>query len=472
MLESRIADICKNMDDLGKSEAANPSDREVFERLMFTKASEHEVKNSLKTLMRMMNAVYGKNTILLIDEYDVPIHHAGEKDTGENRYYERMLDMMRGIMGTALKDNEFLQFAVVTGCLRIAKESIFTGTNNFASYSVLDNRFSDYFGFTEEEVGAMLGSAGKADKAAIIKEWYDGYVFGKAHIYCPWDVINYLSELRQDRDARPKSYWKNTSHNGVLLTLARKNSFSVREKFEALLNGGAVVQTISDTLTYDKLESTEDSLWSTLLMTGYLTKADPLEDGDAGYLTKTDPPEDGDAGYQTKADPPEDGDAVRLRIPNKEIATIFRDSVVTLFKETIDTAKQKAMMDALWEGKAAEAGSALSDLLWDTISYNDYHEDYYHAFLTGVFVGLGYAVDSNKEKGLGRPDILLKDPGHRRALIIEAKKSKSDSDMERDCERAISQIQGMKYAESLYGYREIKCYGVAFFRKEAKVMSL
>lgn len=444
MLGTILADLCKNLATILSNTAVDKDDDEIFLSLKAQNAGEAAIKNSLKTIMRMMNAVYGKKVILLIDEYDVPLAKASEKDTAKNGYYPRMLDVIKGIMSTALKDNEFLQFAVITGCLRIAKESIFTGTNNFASYSVLDEDFSDYFGFSGDEVDAILEAADRTDKADIIKEWYDGYVFGNSYVYCPWDVINYLSALKKRKDAKPKNYWKNTSHNGILLTFVKRTDFDVAGKFEKLLNEGTIVQTISDELTYDTLHSTEDNLWSVLLMTGYVTKADPDEDGDT----------------------------VSLKIPNKEIASIFQDSVVRYFTDTVSSGTIQNLLDSLWEKDEIRSGELLSGLLWDTISYNDYHEDYYHAFLAGVFVGRGYEVESNKEKGLGRPDIFLKDRKNRRAIIIEAKKSDKESDMDKACDKAIKQITDKKYAEGLYGYDQILCYGVAFYQKQARVKLL
>lgn len=441
MLKTKLADLCKELDFLLEETAVNSADRDIFRKLMFKTAEEDDVKNSLKTIMRMLYAVYGRKTILLIDEYDVPLARASEKNTVENAYYSAMLDVIKGMMGTALKDNEFLEFSVITGCLRIAKESIFTGTNNFASYSVLDADFSEYFGFSEEEVEKMLLAADRQDKADLIKEWYDGYIFGDSFLYCPWDVMNYMSALKKRENAKPKNYWKNTSHNGILLTFVKRTDFKVRGKFEILLNGGTITQTISDELTYDTLHSSEDNLWSVILMTGYLTKAD------AG----------------------EEGETVRLKIPNREIASIFEDTVVKLFQDTMDDNCRKDMMEALWRGDEREASEAISNLLWKTISYNDYHEDYYHAFLAGAFVGLGYEVESNKEKGLGRPDIFLKDDDNRRVIIIETKRSKKEDNLDQDCDRAVNQILSKKYAEGLYGYTQILCYGIAFFQKEARV---
>ena len=314
-----IADVCKSNSEIGRNDAADKDDLEAFARLKAQKGTASDVQNSLKVIMRIMNAVYGKKVILLIDEYDVPLAKASERDTKENRYYSRMLDVIRGIMSTALKDNEFLQLAVITGCLRIAKESIFTGTNNFASYSVIDRRFSEYFGFTDEEVDTMLTAADRGARKDTIKEWYDGYVFGNSFVYCPWDVINFLSELRKYPDAKPKNYWKNTSHNGILLTFVKRTDFDIAEKFETLMNGGTITQTISDGLTYDTLHSSEDNLWSVLLMTGYITKADPKEDEET----------------------------VSLKIPNKEIASIFQDAVVEHFTETADTDTIKALIETM-----------------------------------------------------------------------------------------------------------------------------
>lgn len=441
MLKARLADVCKEYSELAYHLSVDSDDRDIFLRLKAQKGTQADVKNSLKTIMRMMHAVYGRKVILLIDEYDVPLAKASEKDTAENKFYFAMLDVIRGIMGTALKDDEYLGFAVITGCLHIAKESIFTGTNNFVSYSVLDEDFSKYFGFSDCEVANLLSAADRADKADIIKEWYDGYIFGNSYVYCPWDVMNYISALRKRENAKPKNYWKFTSHNGILLTFVKRTDFRVKSKFETLMNGGTIVQTISDKMTYDTLHSSEDNLWSVILMTGYLTKADAREEGET----------------------------ISLKIPNREIASIFEDTVVAYFKNTINNSTQRSMMDALWNCDEKEASSTISDLLWKTISYNDYHEDYYHAFLAGAFVGLGYEVESNKEKGLGRPDILLKDDDNRRAIIIEAKKSSHESDMETDCEEALDQIVQKKYAQGLYGYKQIVCYGVAFFQKQAMI---
>jgi hypothetical protein len=444
MLKGIISDLCVKHSYLGSSEKVDPDDAERFKRLKSKTASDDEIKGSMLLLSRMMAAHYGKPVILLIDEYDVPLAKANEEKEAGERYYGQMLDVIRGIMGTALKSNDYLKFAVVTGCLRIAKESIFTGVNNFASYSVLDDKFSRYFGFTQPEVDELLKTADLVEKRDTFREWYDGYVFGNEFVYCPWDVVNYTSELLYKRTARPKNYWANTSGNGIIRDFAGHDDFDVTDKFETLMNGGTIVQAISDDLTYDSLHEIEDNLWSVLLMTGYLTKANPEEEGNT----------------------------VSLRIPNAEITGIFETAVVRLFQERLDRSRQRELMDAFWRGDADTATKLVSDFLFDTISFHDYHEDYYHAFITGIFVGLGYGVKSNHEQGLGRTDITLTDKRNRRALVIEAKKSYSEEQMDKDCDDALDQIAEKKYAEGLKGYRQVECYGISFFQKSALVKKL
>ena len=268
-------------------------------------------------------------------------------------------------------------------------------------------------------------------------------MFGNTSVYCPWDVVSYISELLYDPNARPKNYWRNTSGNGVIKEFIGR--FKVSGKFETLMNGGAIAETISDELTYDILHESEQNLWSVLLMTGYLTKA--------------------------SAD--EEGSTVSLRIPNTEVTGIFQDTVAVHFKETLDVSQQEGMMRALWEGDAETASALMSDLLWKTISYMDYHEDYYHAFMVGLFVDWGYETKSNKERGLGRPDLQLFDVDNRRAMIIEVKKAVSRANMEKACDEALKQIADHEYARNLdSGFETVLCYGIAFFQKSALIKKL
>ena len=444
-LQAILADYCKTIISCFENKSIDSADAEIFERLRYQNGSLSDVKGSLKTIMRMMNAVYGKPVILLIDEYDVPLAKASEKNTAQNRYYEQMLDVIKGMLSVALKTNEYLKLAVVTGCLRIAKESIFTGTNNFASYSVTDEDFSEYFGFTQEEVNCLLADVGCMDKADIIRKWYDGYVFGNSRVYCPWDVARYVAALMRRDDAEPKNYWRNTSSNGVIRDFVNHSDWGIPDRFETIMNGGTITVTVSDELTYDTLHESEQNLWSILLMTGYLTLADPASGGQKAAL----------------------------RIPNAEIAGIFEDTVVKLFTDTLDTGRQKELMEAFWDEDIESATKLLSDFLWDTISYHDYHEDYYHAFMAGLFVGLGYSVDSNKESGLGRFDIRVKERKNRRIMIFEVKKADTADRMNEACDEAIQQIVDKGYAKTIEpGYEKIICYGISFFQKSARIKKL
>ena len=445
-LKAVVADVCKRYESLGKESAVNPADAAVFHRLMYETADEVDIQTSLKTLMRMMHTVYGKTVVLLIDEYDVPLAKANA-----HGFYRQMLDVIRGIMSMSLKTNEHLKFAVVTGCLRIPKESIFTGVNNFASYSVLDEDFAQYFGFTQGEVERMLETFDLTEKMELIREWYDGYVFGDTEAYCPWDVVNYVSALLKRKDAKPKNYWENTSGNDAIRAFFEMRDIDVSEKFEALLNGGTISELITNSLTYEQAYASESNLWSVLLMTGYVTTVH-MEDDNVGE---------------------ESPQQVELRIPNREIAGIFRTAVVDRFKQTVPVSRIQELMNALWDGNAEAASGILSDLLWQTISYMDYHEDYYHAFLAGLFVGRGgYSVQSNRERGLGRPDIDLRDKQNRRAIIIEAKKAESGKRMEHWCDEALKHIAENQYAENLNGYTQVLCYGISFFQKTALVKKM
>ena len=446
MLKGEIAKLCIKLAFLETDEKVAAADSAVFHRLMYKTASKEEDKNALQTIMRMMKTVYGNPVILLIDEYDVPLAKAYS-----NGFYREMLDVIRGLLSTSLKTNEYLLFAVVTGCLRIPKESIFTGVNNFTSYSALDEDYSACFGFTQKETETLLEYYGREDCVETAKAWYDGYLFGNSEIYCPWDVMNYVSSLRKRPDAKPKAYWENTSGNDAIQAFFDMENVDIAPKFEALLNGQTITESVTNALTYEEAYASEDNLWSLLLMTGYVTRAS-REDADPSAAEE------------------EGTQRVELRVPNREIAMIFRKAVVDHFNRTADQDKIRELMNALWKEEEEKASEILSDLLWNTISYMDYHEDYYHAFLAGIFVGRGgYAVQSNKERGLGRPDVDLRDIKNRRAMILEMKVSESKNRMEYWCDEAIRQIRDHEYAKNLDGYRKVVCFGISFFKKTAKV---
>ena len=441
MLTWVISELYKKHRYLLDSDRIGTSDKEIAKQLEWGQASLKDTKGSLLLLTRMMQQHYGKPVILLIDEYDVPVAKANS-----NGYYTEMLDVMKGLL-QALKDNQALQFAVVTGCLKIAKESIFTGTNNFVSDTITNSRLNEYFGFVQSEVDQLLKDAGVTEQADSIRRWYDGYHFGDFDVYCPWDVMNYMLELQRDPKAKPISYWKNTSDNAIIRSFIDYAGSTITNKLEILMAGGCIVQRVDENLTYDYLHASEDNLWSTLYLTGYLTRA-----READY----------------KGEVP-DG-MVALMIPNAEIREIFETTVIRWFDDSTKKWNRSALFDAVWRGDSEGMTKEMNALLRRTISYHDYREDFYHAFLAGIFTGAGYMVDSNKEHGEGRSDVVVYDPVNARVAIFEAKYTKTMENLERECDMALQQIDDRMYAaEYEDDYDQILCYGISFFRKRCMV---
>ena len=409
MLRSRIFELCMEHSYLEKSEKVSRYARTFFSQtsdIVNGKMTDAQLKTSISLIMQMMQAHYGKQVILLIDEYDVPVAKANI-----NGYYERMIDLIRGILSTVLKDNTALKLAVLTGCLKITKESIFTGTNNFITDTISDRRYNEYFGFTQKEVEKLLRDAEMENKLKLVQQWYDGYHFGDLDIYCPWDVLNYVKKVLEQGVEKPENFWEHTSDNAVIEQFLEKTDFDVTEKFETLLSGNYIKETISENLTYNFLTSSEENRWSLLYMTGYLTKVKP-EDMETG-------------------DELEEGQTA-LRIPNAEVTDIFRKSVVEWFHKKVVGSDRRELFSALWNGDAERLTEILSDLLFDTISYHDYAESFYHAFVTGLVASAGYIVESNYENGLGRLDIVIKDRRNRRAAVIEAKIAANENEMEKE----------------------------------------
>ena len=415
--------------------------KKTFTNIAHGCGSEKEVKSSLVLLTTMMQQHYGKAVVLLIDEYDVPVAKANA-----HGYYNEMLDVMKGLL-QALKDNQALCFAVVTGCLKIAKESIFTGTNNFVSDTITDSRLNEYFGFVQSEVDQILADAETEDQAENIRKWYDGYHFGDFDVYCPWDVMNYLLELQHNPRAKPVSYWKNTSDNAIIRSFIDHSGSSITKKLENLMAGETIVQRVDENLTYDYLHSSEDNLWSMLYLTGYLTKA---------------------RNEQTDEVLP-DG-AIALMIPNEEIRDIFETTVIQWFDDSTRKWNRTLLFDAVWNGDSVNLTKEMNILLRRTISYHDYKEDFYHAFLAGIFTGAGYMVDSNKEHGEGRSDVVVYDPVNGRVAIFEAKYTKNQEKLESTCNTALQQIDERLYAKEYEDdYDQILCYGISFFKKRCLV---
>ena len=440
LLQSIISQLYVEHAYLEKCAEIDESYKEIFARLKRRQGNKTDVQISLRILMRMMQIYYGKQVILLIDEYDVPMVKAGAKS-----YYNEMLDVIGTMMSQALKDNTSLKFSVITGCLRISKESIFTGTNNFVADTIADERFSSFFGFTDEEVRTLLENTGNLEYFDRIKKWYDGYCFGKTEIYCPWDVLCYLNKLAFESESEPENFWENTSHNDIIRTFLSCEGMDVTDSFEKLLASETIEVNITENLTYENLTDSEENLWSVLYLTGYLTK--DIKNPVSG---------------KTKA---------FLKIPNAEIMDIFRKSVVRWFDERIAVRDRSELFKALWNKDAGRLSDLISELLFETISYHDYAESFYHAFLVGLFANAGYIVESNYESGLGRPDLVIKDKKKRQAAIMEMKIADSLESMQKAEERALKQIEEMRYADGMYvqGYQKVIKYGAAFYRKSCLV---
>lgn len=439
MLKFVISSLCSQNSYLETGENIRENEKDIFSRLRSQTASITDIKGSIVTIMNMMQSYYEKPVILLIDEYDVPIAKASN-----NGYYKEMLEVIKGMLSTALKDNSSLKFAVITGCLKIAKESIFTGTNNFVSDTISSTRYNEYYGFTQQDVDKLLADAEIEEKAELIKEWYDGYNFGEFEVYCPWDVMNYLRDLQNDLNARPVSYWKNTSDNAIIRSFIDYTGAAIRKKLEVLIAGGSIFQKIEEDLTYDYLHSSEDNLWSILYLTGYLTKV----------------------GERDK-----DGQ-IELRIPNKEVKEIFESTVRKWFEDSARVTNRKDLFDAVWNKDADKATKEISTLLRMTISYYDYRENFYHAFLVGIFAGVGYSVESNREHGEGRSDIVIYNDVTGQVAVFEAKYSRKLEDLEKDCQKALDQINTKMYAKEFEdAYEEVLCYGIAFYKKRCLVKS-
>lgn len=436
MIEAVIAELYKQHIYLLENPEMMVYDREIFDRIAGKKASGEEIKNSLLFLTRLLGQYYGKTVILLIDEYDVPLAKASDKG-----YYEEMLYVIRGIL-QALKDNSFLHLAVVTGCLRIAKESIFTGTNNFITDTISDNRLDEFFGFTQEEVDRILADTQNTSHSQEIKNWYDGYRFGSIDVYSPWDVMNHINALCLDPQALPRSYWRNTSDNAIIRSFIDQAENDTIKQFEILLSGDKISQKIEEDLTYDYLHASAENLWSILYLTGYLTGTEK-EEGRQEW---------------------------NLWIPNLEIREIFEDTVIKWFHDSARLWERKALFHAVWERDEEKLTEEMTKLLRKTISYHDYKEDFYHAFLAGIFAGAGYIIKSNREHGDGRSDVVVQDYDGNRIAVFEVKYSRRLEDLPYDCERAIKQIDVRRYGEEFAeDYSTVICYGIAFYRKRCMV---
>lgn len=418
-------------------------------RLAFDK---EKLISSLQLLSQLLYKHYGKKVVILIDEYDVPLDKAFQ-----NGYYKEMVSLIRGLFGQALKTNEFLQFAVLTGCLRISKESIFTGLNNFKVMSITDSRFDEQFGFTDIEVKKLLSDYGMDSHFDEVKEWYDGYHFGKADVYCPWDVINHADHLRDDSDAKPQTYWINSSGNSLVSRLINRADSSTKDEIERLIAGEAIEKVIRQDLTYDEIENSIDNIWSVLFTTGYLTKIGEVKLPDSESY------------------------AYMLVIPNKEVREVFVLQIQEWFKAVVandnDTMKllSKAILDKDEAILARQLNIVMGRMIsiLDTKAPDDMKENFYHGLLLGLLRGSNpdWLIKSNRESGDGFSDILIKPENPDLGIVIEVKYAKEFKGLDAACDAAMAQIKQKRYDETLRdeGRCDILAYGIAFCRKRCRV---
>ena len=447
-----IAGEVRRFKFLEKSDRLDDDEKNAYHDLIFIQNLKETIlgtklKFSLKKISELLYKHYGQKAIILIDEYDVPLDKAFQ-----HGYYREMVTLIRGLFGEAFKTNDFLQFAVLTGCLRISKESIFTGLNNFKVYAANDLRYDEAFGFTNEEVKRLLADYHLEEHFAEVKEWYDGYHFGNADIYCPWDVINYVDDLVFDPQARPKSYWINSSGNELVKRFIDKADTTTRDEIEELIAGHAVKKRIRMDLTYDEVDNTIDNVWSVLFTTGYLTREGREMDG-----------------------------IYRLIIPNKEVREVFVLQIREWFNRVVanDRASTEKINRGFLEDNVEDIQRELTHFLGESISVldtkarNEEKEIFYHGILLGILKSnVSWAVRSNRESGDGYADILIKPKNPDTGIVIELKYARSFKELDQACERALEQIKDRRYDEALRedGRNEVLAYGIAFWKKRCKVV--
>ncbi len=425
-----------------ESEKMDDTAKALFRKIAGGEAEYDDYSGSLKFLSKCLCQVTGRHVIILIDEYDVPLENAYFKG-----FYEEMVDFIRSLFESALKTNDYLQFAVITGCLRISKESIFTGLNHLRIISILDERYSEHFGFTEDEVRKMMEYYEVESRFPTMKEWYDGYLFGNTEVYNPWSVINFMYDLYANTHAYPHPYWINTSSNDIIKDMIARADQEMKGQIEMLLSGGTLDIQVHEEVTYGDMHSNEENLWNFLYFTGYLTK-------ESEYFK-------------------ESSVILRARIPNIEVKTIYQSTILNWMKEFIKKEDFRDLYRAMEDGDAQRMTDILNGQLFRTISFYDSAENFYHGFLAGILSqSQNYLVKSNRESGNGRSDIMVRSPSLRgRSFILELKVSDSIDDLEEDAGKALQQIYDKEYARELRaeGYRKIDCYGVSFYRKDCEV---
>ncbi|MGL6199205.1 MAG: AAA family ATPase [Lachnospiraceae bacterium] len=427
--------------ELGR-DAISESDWEKYVNILEERAEDKEYANALQFLSKCIYKVSGKKVIILLDEYDVPLENAYF-----NGFYNKMVDFLRSLFESALKTNDNLHLAVITGCLRISKESIFTGLNHLNIISILDQRYSEHFGFSESEVRRMMSYYETEKRFSDMKIWFDGYTFGDTEVYNPWSVLKFMYDLTADANAFPRPYWINTSSNAIIKDMIYRADRETRGQIETLLEGKTMDIQIHEEITYEDINENGANLWNFLYFTGYLTKAGEYQKESAIFL--------------------------KVCIPNVEVKTIYQNTILNWFRESVKKQDFQDLYNAMENGDVHKIGEILGEQLLTTISFYDSAENFYHGFLAGILSqSEKYLVKSNRETGNGRCDLMVRSPSLRgRAFILEVKVSDSIDHLEKDAQIAVKQIFDKGYMSELEGegYRNITCYGIAFYRKDCEV---
>ncbi|HIX47722.1 MAG TPA: ATP-binding protein [Candidatus Mediterraneibacter caccavium] len=426
-----------------QSTALSIGQKELYTQIMNRRAEDSDYAKAIAFLSKCLEQHHGKKTVILLDEYDVPLENAYFEG-----FYDRMISFIRSLFESALKTNDSLELAVITGCLRISRESIFTGLNNLRIISVLNDHYAEYFGFVQDEVDAMLDYYGIAEKGEEVKKWYDGYLFGSTEVYNPWSVINYVDSAVSQAVSFPRPYWSNTSSNSIVRELIQNADSRAKAEIEHLISGGTIEKQIHEEITYGDIHQSQDNLWNFLFFTGYLKAVSQRFEVDTIYLT--------------------------MKIPNAEIGYIYRNTIREWFEQRIKAEDFTPMYRAVLEGDDQTFESIVKRHLSESISYFDSEERFYHGFLLGLLSGLqNYDMLSDRESGDGRPDIELKPYDEQKpAVIIEIKHVKQFPQMENGCREALRQIEEKRYADGLVeeGYAKVVKYGVCFCRKSCKIL--
>jgi hypothetical protein len=441
-LRRRIAEEFKRHEYMLEDQRLE-NNKERYLKILKERGDEGDYIDSLYFLCECLNIYHEKKVIILIDEYDVPLENAFFEG-----FYDRMIAFIRSLFESALKTNPFLEFAVITGCLRISKESIFTGLNNLDIISILNEYYGEYFGFTQNEVNKILKDYGLSDKEELTKEWYNGYIFGQTNVYNPWSVVKFVKDLYKNKNVFPTSYWANTSSNSIVKALIERADSVTKQEIEALIEGKTIEKPVHEDITYDEIYDSMDNLWNFMFFTGYFKKvSERMDSEDKRYL--------------------------ELMIPNREVKYIFRTKVLKWFGEKVKSKDLSKLYNAIVDGDAATFETELGKLLIETISFNDAYENFYHGFVVGVLVNMhDYIIKSNREGGRGRRDVFIKSPSLRGiAIVIEFKVADNIDDLDKKAIEAIQQINNKGYDLELRdeGYKNIIKYGIAFCKKDCLV---